>query len=98
MDFKIRNHIEKEYESLVKEEKNYPCGTKLLDDEDRVKYLKELKIAEKNLLQLLRELPVSTEFRAHGIKFKKVILERKLKEVENSIKHLSRSKVFVSVK
>lgn len=49
-----------------------------------------------NLTSMLRSLPISVEVRSQGLKFRKIVLERKLKEVEDSIKKLSLRKVFVS--
>ena len=70
----------------------------LLDEEDRIKYLKELKVNQSNLLKMLSSLPLEVEMRSFGVKFKKMVLERKLKEIEENIKQLSRTKVLISNK
>ncbi len=55
-------------------------------------------MVENNLNTLLRNLPVSADYRSHGIKFRKIILEKKLKEVEDTIRQLSNTRVFVALK
>lgn len=87
--------IEKEYEQILREEARYPKGAVVLSEEDRLFYLSRLENIQKRLIDILNRLPISVEYNS-GSRFKKVVIERKLNQIEDTIRILNRKKVFVS--
>ncbi len=94
-EFKVRQTIEKEYERLIKEEKNYPPGTIKLFELERVNILNKLIDSRNALLEELAKYPVSSHVRSIKIQNSKASCEHKLEEVENAIKTFERNKVFL---
>jgi hypothetical protein len=79
----------------VREEKTYPKGTVMLDDDDRVEVLNRLLSTEKHLTDILNQFPISVHVSSFSLQNKKSIIDRKLTEVERLIKIFKMKKVFL---
>ena len=59
--------------------------------------LNKLKVIHNNLMNIISsEFPVSVDVRSNKLRYRKAIVEKKLKEVEDTLTILSRRKVFMS--
>jgi hypothetical protein len=94
-EYKLRDKIEKDYERLVREEKTYPKGAVLLDEDDRTEILNRLFATEQHLIDILNQFPVSIHISSFSLQNKKSIIDRKLTEVERLIKTFKMTKVFL---
>ena len=94
-EFKIREMIEREYERLVEESKDYPKGTFKIWDNDRIVILDNLSVIREELLSELRKFPVDYFWRSYGIQNKRRIIEQKLDEIEYAIKLFKLTDVFL---
>jgi hypothetical protein len=92
---KIAQEFKKEIENKLKEEKNYPKGTRLLSETERIKTLNGLNESKKELLEQIEKLPIS--MRTVAVNHKRDELFKKLDEIEDAIKMFERKKVFVKI-
>jgi uncharacterized protein (UPF0276 family) len=79
----------------VREEKTYPKGTILLDEDDRMEIFNRLLAVEKHLMEILNQFPISIHVSSFSLQNKKSIIDRKLSEVERLIKIFKMKKVFL---
>ena len=91
----MRETLEKEYERLVEEESNYPKGTVMLEETERVNILNRLKETKDSLVQELCKFPVSTHVRSVKIQNKKIEIEQKLEDVDYALRIFERRRVFL---
>ena len=94
-NMKIAQEFKKEIENKLKEEKNYPKGTRLLSENERIKTLNGLNESKKELLEQIEKLPIS--MRTVAVNHKRDELFKKLDEIEDAIKMFERKKVFVKI-
>ena len=94
-NMKIAQEFKKEIENKLKEEKNYPKGTRLLSEKERIKTLNGLNESKKELLEQIEKLPIS--MRTVAVNHKRDELFKKLDEIEDAIKMFERKKVFVKI-
>jgi hypothetical protein len=96
-EFRVREFIEKEYERLVEEEKNYPKGTFKIWEGDRILILENLKIIKEELINELRLFPVDYYLRSVGIRNKRSQLEKRLDDIDFAIKIFELNDVFLKI-
>jgi len=77
------------------ERKNCPPGTKLLDEEERVRMLKELEANKNELVNQIERLPIS--MKTLSMQKRKDDLEEQIRNVDKNIALFSRKKVFVAI-
>ena len=94
-NMRIAQEFKKEIENKIKEEKNYPKGTRLLSENERIKTLNGLNESKKELLEQIEKLPIS--MRTVAVNHKRDELFKKLDEIEDAIKMFERKKVFVKI-
>jgi len=94
-EFRIREFIEREYERLIEEEKNYPKGTFKLWEGDRQIILENLKKVKNELLEQLKKFPVDYYLRSVGIRNKRAIIEKRLDEIDYAIKIFEKTEVLL---
>lgn len=70
-----------------------PAGTRLMDEDDRVRTLDELVQEKKQLTELLIAMPLSMKTQA--LLNKKRELEQKLEQIEKAISTFSRKVVYI---
>ena len=92
---KAKAKLKKDLEKKIEEEKNYPKGTKLLSEEERIFTLKKLKESKKDLENLLNKLPITLD--SFGAKNRQNKLYKELDEIEKAIITFSKNKVFVKI-
>ena len=99
---KVPNYIKKYemereiYEKELKkkkEEKNYPKGTRLLPENERVECLKNLIKSKHEIMSYMEKLPITA--RSVALVNRKEELYKKLEEIEKNIDKFSRKKVFI---
>lgn len=99
---KVPNYIKKYemereiYEKELKkkkEEKNYPKGTRLLPENERVECLKNLIKSKHEIMSYMEKLPITA--RSVSLVNRKEELYKKLEEIEKNIDKFSRKKVFI---
>ena len=96
-EFRVREFIEKEYERLVEEEKNYPKGTFKIWEGDRILILENLKIIKEELTNELRLFPVDYYLRSVGIRNKRAEIEKRLDDIDFAIKIFELNDVFLKI-
>ena len=96
-EFRVREFIEREYERLVEEEKNYPKGTFKIWEGDRILILENLKIIKEELINELRLFPVDYYLRSVGIRNKRSQLEKRLDDIDFAIKIFELNDVFLKI-
>ena len=80
---------------IIKEQKSYPPGTRLLSDPERLETLNNLHKQKSWLQAAIMALPITMDtYRANA---KKRELDAKMDEIEKAITVYSRSRVFVAV-
>ena len=94
-EMKAKAKLKKDLEKKIEEEKNYPKGTKLLSEEERIFTLKKLKESKKDLENLLNKLPITLD--SFGAKNRQNKLYKELDEIEKAIITFSKNKVFVKI-
>ena len=94
-NMKIEADRKKEIEKLKNETANYPKGTRLLSEEERLLTLEKLKQSKDNINQVIEKLPITCDSQA--FKNKKEELFKKLDEIEKAIETFSKKKVFIQV-
>ena len=94
-EFRIREFIEREYERLIEEEKNYPKGTFKLWEGDRQLILDNLKKVKNDLLEQLKKFPVDYYLRSVGIRNKRAVIEKRLDEIDYAIKIFEMTEVLL---
>lgn len=92
---KIKAEKLKEIERKKKEEENYPKGTRLLPEEERLLTLQKLKQSKKEIENLLEKLPITLN--SLGLKIKQQKLCKELDEIDKAIETFSRKQVFVHI-
>ena len=92
---KIKAEKLKEKERKKKEEENYPKGTRLLPEEERLLTLQKLKQSKKEIENLLEKLPITLN--SLGLKIKQQKLCKELDEIDKAIETFSRKQVFVHI-
>ncbi len=92
---KIKSKIMKEIEKKKEEEKNYPKGTRLLSEEERIFTLQKLKENKKELENLVTKLPIACD--SIGAKNRQNKLFKELDEIDKAIITFSKNKVFVKI-
>ena len=96
-EFRVREFIEREYERLVEEEKNYPKGTFKIWEGDRILILENLKIIKEELINELRLFPVDYYLRSVGIRNKRAEIEKRLDDIDFAIKIFELNNVFLKI-
>ena len=96
-EFRVREFIEREYERLVEEEKNYPKGTFKIWEGDRILILENLKIIKEELTNELRLFPVDYYLRSVGIRNKRAEIEKRLDDIDFAIKIFELNNVFLKI-
>ena len=96
-EFRVREFIEREYERLVEEEKNYPKGTFKIWEGDRILILENLKIIKEELINELRLFPVDYYLRSVGIRNKRAEIEKRLDDIDFAIKIFELNDVFLKI-
>ena len=91
--FKLEEIKRKEYEKILEEESNYPPGTKLLSENERINTLNSLIETKKGIINILEKMPITK--RTQSIQEKKEELEKKLEQIEKEIEIFSKKKVFI---
>ena len=91
--FKLEDIKRKEYEKILEEESNYPPGTKLLSENERINTLNNLIETKKGIINILEKMPITK--RTQSIQEKKEELEKKLEKIEKEIEIFSKKKVFI---
>ena len=91
--FKLEEIKRKEYEKILEEESNYPPGTKLLSENERINTLNNLIETKKGIINILEKMPITK--RSQTIQEKKEELEKKLEQIEKEIEIFSKKKVFI---
>ena len=94
-EMKIKAKIMKEIEKKKEEEKNYPKGTRLLSEEERIFTLEKLKENKKDLENLVTKLPIASD--SIWTKNKQRKLFKELDEIDQAIITFSKNKVFVKM-
>ena len=94
-EMKIKAKIMKEIEKKKEEEKNYPKGTRLLSEEERIFTLQKLKENKKELENLVTKLPIACD--SIGAKNRHNKLFKELDEIDKAIITFSKNKVFVKI-
>ena len=94
-EMKIKAKMIKDIEKKKEEEKNYPKGTRLLSEEERLFTLKKLKESKKELENLVTKLPISLD--SFGARNRQNKLFKELDEIDQAINTFSRNKVFVKI-
>ena len=92
---KINAKLIKDLERKKEEEKNYPKGTRLLSEEERIFTLKKLQESKKELENLVTKLPIILD--SIGAKNRQQKLYKELDDIENAIYTFSKNKVFVKI-
>ena len=91
--FKLEEIKRKEYEKILEEESNYPPGTKLLSENERINTLNNLIEIKKGIINILEKMPITK--RTQSFQEKKEELEKKLEQIEKEIEIFSKKKVFI---
>ena len=91
--FKLEEIKRKEYEKILEEESNYPPGTKLLSENERINTLNNLIETKKVIVNILEKMPITK--RTQSFQEKKEELEKKLEQIEKEIEIFSKKKVFI---
>ena len=91
--FKLEEIKRKEYEKILEEESNYPPGTKLLSENERINTLNNLIETKKGIINILEKMPITK--RTQSFQEKKEELEKKLDQIEKEIELFSKKKVFI---
>ena len=91
--YEIEREIKKEEIKRQDETGKYPKGTKLLNEEERLKTLKKLLINKKNIEIQIEKIPISNKNMI--IQNKKNELNKKLEEIEKAIEMFSKKQVFI---
>ena len=94
-DMKMKAKLMKDIEKQKEEEKNYPKGTRLLSEEERIFTLKKLKESKRELENLVTKLPITLD--SIGAKNRQNKLFKELDEIEQAIITFSKTKVFVKI-
>ena len=94
-EMKIKAKMMKDIERKKEEEKNYPKGTKLLSEEERLFTLRKLKESKQELENLVNKLPITLD--SIGAKNRQNKLFKELDEIEQAIITFSKNKVFVKI-
>ena len=94
-DMKMKAKLMKDIEKKKEEEKNYPKGTRLLSEEERIFTLKKLKESKRELENLVTKLPITLD--SIGAKNRQNKLFKELDEIEQAIITFSKTKVFVKI-
>ena len=92
---KINAKLIKDLERKKEEEKNYPKGTRLLSEEERIFTLKKLEESKKELENLVTKLPIVVD--SIGAKNRQQKLYKELDEIEQAIISFSKNKIFVKI-
>lgn len=92
---KINAKLIKDLERKKEEKKNYPKGTRLLSDEERMFTLKKLQESKKELENLVTKLPIILD--SIGAKNRQQKLYKELDEIDHAINTFSKNKVFVKI-
>ena len=75
--FKLEEIKRKEYEKILEEESNYPPGTKLLSENERINTLNNLIETKKGIINILEKMPITKRIQSIKKKlnyFKKKVL------------------------
>ena len=94
-EMKMKAKLIKDFEKKKEEEKNYPKGTKLLSEEERIFTLKKLIESKKELENMVTKLPIILD--SIGAKNRQNKLFKELDEIEQAIVTFSKNKVFVKI-
>ena len=94
-EMKIKAKMMKDIERKKEEEKNYPKGTRLLSEEERLFTLRKLKESKQELENLVNKLPITLD--SIGAKNRQNKLFKELDEIEQAIITFSKNKVFVKI-
>ena len=94
-EMKMKAKLMKDIEKKKEEEKNYPKGTRLLSDEERIFTLNKLIESKKELENLVTKLPIILD--SIGAKNRQNKLFKELDEIEQAIITFSKNKVFVKI-
>lgn len=94
-EMKIKAKLMKDMEKKKEEEKNYPKGTRLLSEDERIFTLQKLKENKKELENLVTKLPIACD--SIGAKNRQNKLFKELDEIDKAIITFSKNKVFVKI-
>ena len=94
-EMKVKAKLMKDIEKKKEEEKNYPKGTRLLSEEERIFTLTKLKESKMELEKQVTKLPIILD--SIGAKNRQNKLFKELDEIEQAIVTFSKNKVFVKL-
>lgn len=77
------------------ERKTCPPGTKLLDEDERVRMLKELEANKNELMNQLERLPIS--MKTLSMQKRRDELEEQIRGIDKNIALFSKKKVYVAI-
>jgi hypothetical protein len=93
--YELERELKKEELKRQEEASNYPKGTKLLSEEERISTLNGLLENKKEITNQLEKMPITT--RTNSIRIRKEELLNKLEEIEKAIEMFSKKQVFVKI-
>ena len=94
-ELKIKAEILKEIQNKKKEEEQYPKGTRLISEEERLLTLRKLIESKKEIENLIEKLPITLNSLTSRNKQQK--LYKELDEIEQAIIIFSKKQVFVKI-
>ena len=94
-EMKIKAEILKEIQNKKKEEEQYPKGTRLISEEERLLTLRKLIESKKEIENLIEKLPITLNSLTSRNKQQK--LYKELDEIEQAIIIFSKKQVFVKI-